>query len=83
MVRKSQELRPVMTRIPEGLRSKLAREGRKKRRSMNAEIVYRLEQSFVLEDIFKAIKEGMASPGFIAGFNDALALNKPKGEDKK
>jgi hypothetical protein len=48
-----------MTRIPEGLRSKLAREGKKNGRSMNAEIVYRLEQSFQQEDIIKTIKEAV------------------------
>jgi hypothetical protein len=82
MVRKSQELRPVMTRIPEGLRSKLAREGKKNGRSMNAEIVYRLEQSFEQGDIITAVKEAIASPGFLAGFRDGMALNKPEGEDK-
>jgi hypothetical protein len=46
MVRKSQELRPVMTRIPEGLRRKLEREAEQNRRSMNAEIIHRLMQSF-------------------------------------
>ena len=78
MVRKSQELRPVMTRIPEGLRSKLAREGKKNGRSMNAEIVYRLEQSFEQEDIIKAIKEAIALHGM------ALVIDpdKPEGEDK-
>ena len=78
MVRKSQELRPVMTRIPEGLRSKLAREGKKNGRSMNAEIVYRLEQSFEQGDIIKAIKEAIALHGM------ALVIDpdKPEGEDK-
>ena len=46
MVRKSKQLRPVMTRIPEGLRRKLEREAEQNRRSMNAEIIDRLELSF-------------------------------------
>jgi hypothetical protein len=71
MVRKSQELRPVMTRIPEGLRSKLAREGKKNGRSMNAEIVYRLEQSFEQGDIIEAVREEISS-GFTAGFAAGL-----------
>jgi Arc-like DNA binding domain len=50
MVRKSQELRPVMTRIPEGLRRRLEREADQNRRSMNAEIIHRLEESFQRED---------------------------------
>ena len=50
MVRKSEELRPVMTRIPEGVRRRLEREANKNRRSMNAEIIHRLIQSFVHQD---------------------------------
>jgi Arc-like DNA binding domain len=50
MVRKSQELRPLMTRIPEGLRRKLEREAEQNRRSMNAEIIHRLTQSFVRQE---------------------------------
>ena len=49
MVRKSRQLRPVMTRIPEGLRRKLEREAELNRRSMNAEIIDRLESSFQRE----------------------------------
>jgi hypothetical protein len=40
-----------MTRIPEGLRRKLEREAEQNRRSMNAEIVHRLTQSFVNQDL--------------------------------
>jgi hypothetical protein len=80
MVRKSQELRPVMTRIPEGLRSKLAREGKKNGRSMNAEIVYRLEQSFEHQDIITAVREAIISPAFIAGFNDAWLMGSGKDD---
>ena len=93
MVRKSQELRPVMTRIPEGLRSKLAREGKKNGRSMNAEIVYRLEQSFEQEDILKTIKEAAddlkteaAQAGFLAGLNsdrDAPPLESFKNDARR
>lgn len=50
MVRKSQELRPLMTRIPEGLRRKLEREAEQNCRSMNAEIIHRLTQSFVRQE---------------------------------
>jgi hypothetical protein len=87
MVRKSQELRPVMTRIPEGLRSKLAREGKKNGRSMNAEIIYRLEQSFKQEDITKTIEEA-AQAGAAAVMKDErwffnIDRDKPEGwEDK-
>jgi Arc-like DNA binding domain len=50
MAPKDQELRPVMTRIPEGLRRRLEREARWGKRSMNAEIVTRLQQSFDVPD---------------------------------
>jgi Arc-like DNA binding domain len=50
MVRKSRQLRPVMTRIPEGLRRRLEREAEQNGRSMNAEIIHRLESSFQRED---------------------------------
>src|SRR5262245_23923615 len=49
MVRTSRQLRPVMTRIPEGLRRKLEREAEQNGRSMNAEIIHRLESSFQRE----------------------------------
>jgi len=44
------ELRPVMTRIPEGLRRRLEREAKWHRTSMNAEIVKRLQESFDIPD---------------------------------
>jgi plasmid stability protein len=50
MVRKPTELRPVMTRLPERLRARLEREAARNDRSMNAEIIHRLEQSFRKED---------------------------------
>jgi predicted HicB family RNase H-like nuclease len=46
MPRKNQELRPVMTRIPEDLRRQLERAAARTGRSMNAEIISRLERSF-------------------------------------
>ena len=39
MALKPTDLRPVMTRIPEGLRRKLEREAGRNDRSMNAEII--------------------------------------------
>jgi hypothetical protein len=50
MVRKGKELRPVMTRIPETLRRRLEREAELNRRSMNAEMIVRLESSFRRQD---------------------------------
>jgi Arc-like DNA binding domain len=49
MARKTEELRPVMTRIPEGLRRRLERSATQNGRSMNTEIIHRLERSFVDE----------------------------------
>ena len=51
MVKKSAQLRPVMTRIPEGLRSKLAREAKRNRTSMNNEIIERLARSFTEDQL--------------------------------
>ena len=56
MARKSTKLRPIMTRIPEGLRHRLEREAALNRRSMNGEVIHRLEESFRrterLNDVF-------------------------------
>src|SRR5262245_43718008 len=46
MARKPTELRPLMTRIPERLRRQLEKAAVRIDRSMNAEIIHRLEQSF-------------------------------------
>lgn len=39
------ELRPVMVRLPESLRQRLAQLAQKAERSMNAEIIHRLEEA--------------------------------------
>jgi hypothetical protein len=55
MAKKDFDLRPVMTRIPEGLRKKLERAAQQRQSSMNSEIVRRLEESFAqaqkIEDV--------------------------------
>src|SRR5215831_18281007 len=61
MAPKDEELRPVMTRIPEKLRRRLEREAKWHRRSMNAEIVHRLQESFDLPDQAGAIASDVAS----------------------
>jgi len=55
------ELRPVMTRIPEGLRRRLEREAKWHRTSMNAEIIKRLQESFDIPDQIHSIVEGVSS----------------------
>ena len=57
MAQKDLELRPVMTRIPEGLRRRLEREAKWHRTSMNQEIVKRLQESFDIPDQAQAIAE--------------------------
>jgi hypothetical protein len=47
MAKKSTEIVPTMLRIREDLRKRLEREAKKKDHSLNAEMVERLEQSFV------------------------------------
>lgn len=54
MARKPTELRPLMVRIPESLRRKLEKEAVRQDRSMNAEIIHRLDQSFLIPDLVKA-----------------------------
>ena len=54
MARKPTELRPLMIRIPEALRGKLEKQAAQNDRSMNAEIIYRLEQSLTLPNVVKA-----------------------------
>jgi hypothetical protein len=61
VARKDQELRPVMTRIPEGLRRRLEREAKFRRRSMNAEIVHRLQESFDAPDYAGSIAQDVVS----------------------
>jgi hypothetical protein len=61
MAQKDLELRPVMTRIPEGLRRRLEREANRHRTSMNAEIVKRLQESFDIPDQAGAIASDVAS----------------------
>jgi hypothetical protein len=61
VAQKDQELRPVMTRIPEGLRRRLEREAKWHRRSMNAEIVSRLQASFDIPDYAGAIAQDVVS----------------------
>jgi Arc-like DNA binding domain len=50
MARKPTELRPIMARLPEGLRRRLEREAKRNNRSMNAEIINRLFRSIEEED---------------------------------
>jgi hypothetical protein len=84
MARKTTEIVTLSLRIREELRKRVEREAKRADRSMNAEIIYRLEQSFEQGDIIEAIKEAVGSPAFLAGLRDGLALNldKPEGEDK-
>jgi len=49
MAHEPHELRPIMTRLPESLRSRLEKSAALEGRSMNAEIIHRLEQSFAKE----------------------------------
>jgi hypothetical protein len=50
MAKKSTEIVPTMLRIREDLRKRLEREAKKKDHSLNAEMVDRLEQSFVEDE---------------------------------
>jgi Arc-like DNA binding domain len=56
VVRKTQQPRIVMTRMPEGLHASLRREARLNARSVNAEIVHRLTQSMVKQELAAEIE---------------------------
>jgi plasmid stability protein len=57
MPRKTQDLRAVMTRLPEALCRRLEREAAREGRSMNAEIIHRLQQSFRASDQASGLDE--------------------------
>lgn len=58
MALKATDLRPIMTRLPEGLRKRLERSARDNRRSMNAEIIHRLVESYAAADTMAVFREG-------------------------
>jgi plasmid stability protein len=60
MARKPTELRPLMLRIPEALRKRIEVEATKNDRSMNAEIIHRLQDSFQKEERAALIQEAAA-----------------------
>jgi Arc-like DNA binding domain len=61
MAKKSQELRPVMVRLPERLRRRVEARAKKNQRSMNTEIINRLTRS-IEEDEYLEQRE--ADEGF-------------------
>jgi hypothetical protein len=65
MARKAQKLRPVMTRIPETLRRRLERLAARNGRSMNSEIIHRLQRTIAIDDSGAAtnLLEFLRSPG--------------------
>jgi hypothetical protein len=50
MAKKSTAIVPTMLRMREDLRQRLEREAKKRDHSLNAEMVHRLEQSFVVDE---------------------------------
>jgi hypothetical protein len=92
MARKAGELRPVMARIPEGLRRRLARAASAVPRSMNAEMVHRLQRSFDddqrLEEVWgsrevyglmRIIAEAIQRTGQSAGFYSTRTVEGAEG----
>jgi len=66
MARKRTELRPVMVRLPETLRRRVERDAKRNGRSMNTEIIHRLEQSFAEADLrgtVESLRVGQAETG--------------------
>jgi hypothetical protein len=68
MAKKANKVVPIMLRMPDELRKRLEREIKTSKRSLNGEMVLRLEQSFAREDA--ALQEG--------AFLDLLAAAAPK-----
>jgi Arc-like DNA binding domain len=71
MAHKATELRPIMTRIPERLRRRLERAAQHNDRSMNAEISFRLEKSFSIDDAFGGPELRQIATLMAASFNYA------------
>jgi hypothetical protein len=76
------ELRPVMTRIPEGLRRRLEREAKWHRRSMNAEIVHRLQESFDIPDQASGIVSDVSSEIDSALFGVSETLDEIQSQNR-
>src|SRR5262245_13909891 len=75
MARKPAELRPLMTRVPERLRRKLEREANRNDRSMNSEIVSRLERSLdphPEDEAFAAVLGGKHNTDLIRALTAAI-----------
>jgi hypothetical protein len=50
MARKPTDTVPLMLRLPENLRRRIEHSAKKQQRSLNAEIIHRLEESFTRQD---------------------------------
>jgi hypothetical protein len=75
-----------MTRIPESLRRRLEREAARNDRSMNAEIIHRLEHSFITADLVSSVATAaqntiveILGPDYLARMN-AAAIATKKGD---
>jgi hypothetical protein len=68
---KSRELDKFIVRLPDGMREKLGTAARANNRTMNAEIVSRLEQSFSGE-VFLSVHENTAAADIISELPDDL-----------
>jgi Arc-like DNA binding domain len=76
MARKPTELRPLMLRIPEALRKRIEVEATKNDRSMNSEIINRLQNSFQKGEQ-AVILAGVVREAFVKAFD---MLRSAKGE---
>lgn len=68
---KSRELDKFIVRLPDGMRDKLAAAARGNNRTMNAELVSRLEQSFACGAV-PLVKENSAEADMIWEMSDIL-----------
>ena len=74
VTQKPNELVPLMTRLPEALRRRLEQAAAKSGRSMNGELIYRLQESFSKEDRKEETKKivGLAVQQSTAAFIETL-----------
>jgi hypothetical protein len=75
-----EKLTPIMLRLPDDLRRKLVDEAAKARRSLNAEMVHRLERDLKGDRLEKLIARG---PDHLATMRGALAEGREFSESLK
>ena len=77
----SRSLDRIMIRLPSGMRDRLALAAKENKRSVNAEVVDRLESSFAASEAFRG-HEGAVVSMLVNGLQ-AMLKNDPKDKDAR